>query len=98
MIPFGMFPKQVEEKKVEKTSNVPTACIKKREGRSYCGRDVTEAREYMFADAGHAVRHYRSSTFLQACPKCVAECEASGVVKANFIVPMALRDIKENDR
>ena len=98
MIPFGMIPKQIEEKKVEKPTGVAMACIKKRDGRSYCGRDVTEAREYMFADAGHAVRHYRTSTFLMACPKCVAECEAAGVVKTNFIVPMALRDIKENDR
>ena len=75
---------------------VPFACIKKRDGRSYCGRDVNETREYVFQDAGHAVRNYKDSAFLRACPDCVTECEAAGVHKTTFMAPMATRGEENN--
>lgn len=98
MIPFGHMPKTAEEKKVEKPKGPPIACIKKHDGRSYCGREVNETREYMFGDAGHAIRNYKNSICIQACPDCVKQCQASGVGQVNYMAPMATRDIKENTR
>lgn len=99
MFPFGFNPMKAEEKKVDKPKGdgIPFACIKKRDNRSYCGREVTEAREYMFGDAVYAMKHYRNSTFMKVCPDCAKECERAGVGEIKFMAPMATRG-EENNR
>ena len=86
----------VPDKKPTGKPPIPTACIKKSDGRSYCRREVQESREYMFSDAGHAVRNYKDSTFLRACPDCVKECTAAGVGQTHFMAPMATRGEENN--
>lgn len=97
MIPFmgGM---STTEAKVDPKAKkgVPWAHIKKRDNRAYCGEEVQESREYMFSDAGHAVRIYKNSTFLRACPDCVKECESAGVGETKFMAPMSTRHEENN--
>jgi len=97
MMPF--FGAVIADKKDEakmKPGTVPWAHIKKRDNRSYCGEEVKENSEYMFNDAGHAVRNYKDSKTIRACPKCVAECEAAGVGTVKFMAPMATRGEENN--
>jgi hypothetical protein len=88
----------VEAKKDKaKPPGQPTACIRKGQRTSYCGRDVDESQEFMFTDAGYAVKHYRNSKTIKACPDCITECERAGVGNTKYLAPMATRE-KENNK
>ena len=103
MFPFGLNPKaiDVDEEPVSDDPNQkkPFACIKKRDGQTYCGREVAESKEYVFSDAAHALQHYNNdSAPIHVCLKCAARALAAGVGPTQYQPPMALRDLKENNR
>ncbi len=104
MFPFGFAsinPKALEDDVADddKDQLKPFACLKKREGQTYCGRDVQESREYVFNDAAYAMQHYRRSRTIAVCNKCAERAEREGVgAGQQHMAPMALRGIRENDK
>ena len=72
------------------------ACIKRREGRSFCGREVYP-QEFLFTDVAYALRHYRHGTCITACEDCVAVCEMEGAGSPKNLAPPATRG-EENDK
>ena len=87
-----------EEVSDDKDQLKPFACIKKRDGETYCGREFVESKEHVFHDAPYALSHYRHSKVIAVCIKCAARCDAAGVGQVSYQAPMALRGIRENTK
>jgi hypothetical protein len=96
--PKACDPQEDEEVSDDKDQQKPFACLKKRDGESYCGRQVNEGHEYVFNDAAYALQHYRRGRTIAVCNKCAVRAEAQGVGALNFQPPMALRGLKDNNK
>lgn len=75
---------------------VPTACIAREKGASYCGRELASG-EFAFNDADYAVRNYAAGTTIRACPKCVTVCKENASKNNASNGPLATRGL-ENTR